>query len=357
MRTASQAFAALILFVLCALAAPAHASPPAESPAADSGEETTPSVDARPWDVPNRCETIKRKAWSKKRERYFYKRDRHKWDADERKRVRSLIKLVADEMGADHEYLWVKSMIESSGNPEVIHILNQDFEANRGSWHRFTWSEQREDQLEHVMETASQRSKRYWRAKAELHRRTKYKGNAYWHDTVEVRIHGPGEDRGTENVSIWSRGYGLYGMNAVYYTEDWDSLAPPWILCADEGIVATVIEIWALRKGLAQCVHAGHPNNWDTANRRVSRGKCEFTEPGPKYVQIAAQVGLDRTARPKLGSKWPRATSDRRQLIDHMRRRAREECLTAELYHRSACTDPKARGYAKHPVDASSPAS
>lgn len=355
MRTASQAFAALILFALWVLVTPAHASPPAVTP--EDSEESNSTVDTRPWDVPNRCETIKRKAWSKSRERHYYKRDRHSWDAEERKRVRALIKLVADEMGADHEYLWVKSVLESSGNPEAIHILNQDFQANRGSWHRFTWSEAREAQLEHVMATASKQGKHYWKAKAELHRRTKYKGNPYWHDTVTVQVHGPGEERSSEDVSIWSRGYGLYGMNAVYYTEDWDPLAPPWILCADEGVIATILQVWAMRHGQQECVRAGYADNWDTVNRRVSRGKCDTHEPGPKYVKLAAQVGLDRTARPRLGTRWPRATSDRHQLLEHMRRRAREECLTRDLYHRSTCTDPKARGYAKHPVDAPSPAS
>ena len=353
MRHISQALWALIVLVAWVLAVPAHAAPPAELAASeDEPVVVGTTVTARPWDLPNQCERIDRKVWSKKRERYYYKRARHKYTHEDRKRVRAVIKLVADEMGADHRYLWAKSIIESSGNPETIHILNADFEANRVTWHRFTYSERREKQLLDLKEKYGAQSKVFWRAKADLHRIRKYKGNQYWDETQEVQVYGPKDHRSTETPSIWSWGYGLYGMNSVYYTEDWDNQAPPWILCAEDGLIATVIEIWALRHGIQECVAQGYENNWDTANRRVSRGKCDEHTPGKKYVHWAAQMGLERDKAPKLGTKWDRKTSDRQQLLDHMRKRIVEECLTPELYQRSACTNEKARGYSNNPVDA-----
>lgn len=361
MRHIRYALWALIVMVVWTLVGPVHAAPPTAELEATSDHEPVvvgTTVTARPWDLPNQCERIDRKVWSKKRERYYYKRDRHSYTHEDRRRVRAVIKLVAEEMGADHRYLWVKSIIEASGNPEAIHILNPDFEANRMTWRRFTYSERREKQLEDLKAKHGARSKVFWRAKAELHRIRKYKGNPYWEDTQTVEVQGgPGrkKKRPDETPSIWSWGYGLYGMNSVYYTEDWHPHAPPWILCAEDGLIATVIEVWALRHGLQECVAQGYENNWDTANRRVSRGKCDVHTPGPKYVHWADQMGLVRTDAPKLGTKWDRKTSDRQQLLDHMRKRVEEECLTPALYHRTACTNPKARGYSSDPIDGAVP--
>lgn len=288
-------------------------------------------------DYPNACETFtviegtKRVKTKKGKLRYPIRFRRNRFDRkrSHQKSTRDLIRMVAREMGADEagQYL-VETMAhhESSWNPEAIHILNRDLQANLDSWERHSYDRAREQQLVDKIQKTSAKTQAHWKLRARLVDLRMYKNNPFWdsqleyvHRIPERTLHGettPAMEF-TEHRSVWAYGYGLFGMNSVLFTHVWDSEAPPWILCGDEGIVATVTAIWALRNHQEDCAYLSvkDPKKYGTDGgtargimRRFARGHCSDKKLGGAWQRLMATNTdhVDWDGSPDLGNKFPR---------------------------------------------------
>lgn len=254
-------------------------------------ERATPVAVAQPGDAwktyPNACETftviegaarVRNKKTGKMEYPIRFRRNRFNRKRGDQRRTRELIRLVAREMGADEAGQYLVDMIahhESSWNPEAIHILNRDLDKNLEAWEHFSYDAGREMQLQQKLRTTSAKSKEFWKIKAELADLRMYKGNPFWnaqleyvHKIPERTLHGETTEamEFTERRSVWGYGYGLFGMNSVLYMHVFDKTAPPWVLCGDEGIVAVVTAIWALREQQSDCAYltGKNPERWGT---------------------------------------------------------------------------------------------
>lgn len=294
-------------------------------------------------DYPNMCETFtvfegtidKRTHRAKVR----FKRNRFNRKRSERYRSRDLVRLVAKEMGASEALLQMIAHHESTWNPEAIHILNPDLEANQKAWEKYSYHPSDEKALELQLSTTSKQDPVYYDRKRKLSQMRLYKGNPFWgaklaydyvmpEETFEGGEVKP-EERLKEWRNVWGYGYGLYGMNGILFTHMWDKEAPPWILCGDEGIVATVVAVWSLRKAQRECdnLSAKDPEKYGTEGGtyeavifRFARGKCPTKKSkrlGKAWRKLMAEykphekngktVGIDFTARAELGEKkFPR---------------------------------------------------
>lgn len=310
-----------------------------------------------------------------------YRRNRYKRTFSDQRRTRELIRFVAKEMGADLEGQYLLDMIafhETSWNPEAIHILNGDLDANQKAWERHSYSPVRERHLESALEKADARERQYWKLKSELADARLYKPNQYWkarlrytHQIPERTIRGETVPAHSweDHRSVWAFGYGLYGMNAVLYTHFIGRDAPPWVLCSDEGIVATVVAVWALREQQATCRHLSQkdPKKYGSDGATVrglihrwGKGQCGKGTPRSDWQRVMAKIS-DRVGRtssktfawdsvPNLGSKFPRyemekvrgkwrykkdeqgrrIKTDSLAVIEHMRTKAEETGLLRE---------------------------
>jgi len=292
---------------------------------------------------PNTCETFTviegdTRFKNRKGQRVYpvrHKRNRYERTGRDQRRTRKLIRLVAKEMGADEDAQYLVDMIahhESSWNPYAIHILNEDLNANFEAWERHAYDAGREQKLLARMEEVGARASEYWQIKAELADLRLYKGNTFWdkklayqHVIPERTLHKettPAQEF-TEHRSVWAYGYGLYGMNAVLYTHWFDREAPPWMLCADEGIVATVTLIWALREQQEDCRYLSkdNPGKWGESGgsargviRRFARGQCNDRRLGPAWRRIMKDY--DRYVawekEPDFGENFTRFETHRR---------------------------------------------
>jgi len=265
-----------------------------------------------------------------------HRRNRYKRSRADQRRTRELVRLVAKEMGANREGQYLVDMIayhESTWNPEAIHILNGDLDANQKAWKRHSYSPARERDLEYRLKRADARSKAFWNVKAALSDIRLYKNNKHWDDRLEY-IHQIPErtyrgkktpsSQWKDQRSVWAFGYGLYGMNAVLYTHVIARDAPPWVLCADEGIVATVAAIWALREQQASCAYLSQKDSAKYGHdgssvrgivRRWGAGTCGKGKPGKAWQRVMADVAQDLAKRdvnftwetvPDLGEDFPR---------------------------------------------------
>lgn len=326
---------------------------------------------ASPWaDYPNNCETftVYQGRYNPKTRRHAlnYQRNRFKRTYSDQRRTRELIKMVAREMGADPAVLLAIADHESTWNPEAIHILNQDLDANRKARQRFAYSQVRETKLRQQLSSTNARNADYWDLKRELNNTLVYKGNPFWSARVQYDMVIPARTKadGTEVPearlqdwqSVWSYGYGLYGMNSVLYTRVLDSQAPPWALCGDEGITATIAAIWALRNQQAECDHLSRtqPEKYGTDGgsrlgviRRWARGQCGPAKLGPGWQRVLDRHDFDWDAQAKFGVKFPqyqmvkkggkwrylkdeegeKIRTDVLDVIDHMRVKAEEQEL------------------------------
>lgn len=324
----------------------------------------------------NVCETFtvyeSRKINKKGRAPVRYRRNRFKRKFSDQKRTRALIRMVAKEMGADPDFVETLAMHESSWNPYAIHILNPDLEANRNARKRYSYSRTNERKLEEALKEASAQSSEFWKIKRRLSRIRLYKGNPYWDARLRYeRVYPSREARGgypaipeehvEEWASVWGFGYGLYGMNAILYTHVWDRTAPPWLLCGDEGIVATITAIWAMRDQQDECAYLTQkdPEKWGDDGgsargviRRFARGQCGDGRLGPAWRRLMAnrEGKVDWDAPADLGNEWPRfkmkrkrgrwryvkddhgnrIPSDRMAVLEHMRKKAEEQGLLRE---------------------------
>lgn len=257
-----------------------------------------------------------------------YKRKRQPWTKADRQRFKKLVSLVAEEMGAEPRLFTSWALRESTFRPTAIHVLNNDVEASSSSWQRHKYDPIVEAELGALMKEAGPQDKRYWKAKAKLSRITRFKGNKYFDAKVEYDTIYPNGERETHSQSRWAYGYGPFGFNPSYFVQVWDAKAPPWIFCSEDGVIAIVTAVWAARNNAAECKSLGYGDSYETVNRRFSSGHCE---PRPERAHFfrkrARSAGLDPSRKAKLGTKWPRDTTDRGEVLQHMRRRAREEGL------------------------------
>ena len=292
--------------------------------------------------------------------------------------------MVVEEMGGDEDAQRLVSMIamhESSWNPEAIHILNPDLDANHKAWKRHTYLHSVEAGLEERLAKASAKRKEFWSIKARLHDIRLYEGNPHWNDELEFTYRIPEREFRGETLpasewqdqrSVWAFGYGLYGMNAVLFTHLWDKEAPPWILCADEGIQATVAAVWALRRNQIECTDLSRQNSekWGIEGgsargivRRFARGQCSDKRLGPAWRKLMTKLDdVDWDGSPDFGDKFTRhemykrnkkwrfrkdengkkIRADREPILAHMRAKAEKKGLLrpAPLERKNGASEP-----------------
>jgi hypothetical protein len=273
--------------------------------------------------------------------RVWHKRLRHSWTEADRQNFRSLIELVAKELGADAKLLTIWALRESTYNPYAIHVLDPDIEASTASWRRHRWDPERAAELEAVMTELGARDRGYWTAKAELARISRFRDNPHYDALIDYELVGPDGERRPGQRSAWSYGYGPFGFNPTYFVPIWDPQAPPWVFCNDDGLAAIVTAVWAAREHQRECAALGFGDSNEVVNRRFSSGHCD---PRPnrteKFRTRARRRGIDPDARAKLGTRWPADSSDRAQLLEHLRARARDEgLLSAHARGRLADTE------------------
>jgi len=336
-----------------------------------------------PWtNYPNACETFtviqsSKRVRGKKGKWHYpirYKRNRYHRSREDRVRTRKLVKMVAEEMGVKHpEFFDAFALHESTWNPEAIHILNPDLEANHRAWERHTYNRAKEKKLTERLSKANARKKEFWKIKAELADTRMYKGNTHWDDRLAydyvipahtVKIDGEEtlleEQRVRQSQTVWGFGYGLYGMNAVGFVRMWDREAPPWVLCGDEGIVATIVAVWAARNAVQECnaLSARNPDKWGKeggtykgAVRRVGRGHCSDRRLGKVWRRLFKEFNSVPWDSPAdFGDKWPmfemkkrrgkwvhkkdengnRIPTDREAILAHMIKKAEAKGLLRE---------------------------
>lgn len=341
-----------------------------------------------PWaSYPYQCETFtvyesNKRVWSKTLKRHVYpvnyRRNRRKLSYADQKANYALARMVATEMGFDPALVEMAADHEASGRPDVIHILSPDREANQGARAKYAYSPYREASLEEKMKSYSVHDRKYWVVKAELANVRRYKGNPNWDTSLRYEWHVPERppvpaESWEESQSVWSYGYGLYGMNAVLYTHVWDSQAPPWIMCAEQGIVATIMYIWVARDAKPKCdqLSARDPETYTADGgsnrgiiRRMAKGQCGKGRLGPVWRRLmseyGAKYGVDWDAPAKVGKKWPqfelykngkpkrdadgkRVPTDRQKILDHMVAKAKERGLLRP-YSRPDGVEPKLVG-------------
>jgi hypothetical protein len=315
---------------------------------APEGDET-PVIAARPgeeWvDYPNACETftviegskrVKNEKTGKMKYPLRFKRNRFKRKRSDQRRTRELIRLVAQEMGANEAGQYLVDMIahhESSWNPEAIHILNRDLDKNLEAREHFSYDAGREKQLQQKLQTTSAKTPVFWKIKAELANLRMYKGNPFWnaqleyaHKIPERTLHAETTEamEFTERRSVWGYGYGLFGMNSVLYTHVFDKTAPPWVLCGDEGIIAVVTAIWALREQQSDCAYLTNknPERWGTNGgnargvvHRFASGHCgdgKFRGAWRRLME-SYDAHIDWDKAPDFGNLFPKYKMHRKR--------------------------------------------
>lgn len=211
----------------------------------------------------------------------------------EQQRLRRVIAIIADEMGADAvaaEVLWRKAILESSGNVGAVHVLTQDVEANRRAARR----------------GRDASSERWKHAKVPTYKRV---GKSL---------------RKVGQYDAWALGRGAHGTVTGLHLQRWSTDAPPWSLC-DE-VIATITAIWSMRAGLVEC----DGSTMREAVQRFSSGRCgersKDRERGWDRLARGRVRGLrlpaiDPDAPANLGKRWPEETTDREVLLAVVRQR------------------------------------
>lgn len=287
---------------------------------------------------------------------------RRKLTYAQRQKQRRDIAIIAYAMGMkDARPLWIPALRESSYRTWKRHKLNPDMKAAVGAWRNWSYSKGREHKLESAredaikaksvaqsdmtrakrkMEKATEGTKAYDDAKAE-HGEAKKRFNKAWktiaHSKYWLRRIKTYQDNPTwKAAGRWNTGYGLYGMQPVYFVARWDKNAPPEVLC--DSTISTILQIWSARSSLSSCIGQGHPATWEVSNRVMASGHCT---PRPKrakfYRKRADKVGLDPQALANFGTDWPRKVNDqetdRDKIYEHMTgliELADQKCLTVD---------------------------
>ncbi len=232
-------------------------------------------------------------------------RKRIRFSTNDQRRMMKDIHTIAKEMGMDVRLLWIWGLRESSYRPHKRHALQQDQVAARQAWARYRYTPEREAKMKHIMATSSAMdgTRKYWRAKAILEKMEVYRNNptykAQWR---------------------WKTGLGLYGMQPVYHLLRWDNDAPPEVLC--DPVIVTITAVWAARDARNACLATGFGDSNVEINRSYSAGHCR---PRPKREYLfrnrANKRKLDPDATVRLGTKWPKKTTDRDEILAHMKRK------------------------------------
>jgi len=282
--------------------------------------------------VPYVCERFELRI--NKQGRVWHKRLRHAWTEADREHFRELITMVANELGADPKLLALWALRESTYNPYAIHVLDPDIEASTASWRRHRWDPDRAAELEQLMTELGARDPEYWAAKAELARISRFRDNPHYDAQIDYERVSPDGAREHDQRSAWSYGYGPFGFNPTYFVPIWDPQAPPWVFCNDDGLAAIVTAIWAAREHQRECAELGFGASNEVVDRRFSSGHCE-PRPGraEKFRTRASKRGIDPDARARLGDGWPADSSDRAQLLEHLRAKAIEQGLLSSHAH------------------------
>lgn len=287
--------------------------------------QTTTSSEARIFELPYQCEDFE--VVVNKKGKLRHRRLRHKWTQADRTRFKNLVVMIAKEMGADPRLLRLWALRESTYNPHAIHVLNPDLHAADRSWERHRYTPEKAARLEAVMRKAGAKKKNYWKAKAELSRLTRFAENTYFFSEVEFDLVYADGSRAKERTSRWSYGYGPFGFNPTYFLPLWDTKAPPWVFCNDDGIAAIVTAVWAARRAQRECRQEGYGESYEAVNRRFSSGSCRPRPERAAYFRKRARAwGLNPSGKAKLGKRWP-DSSDRTALVAHMRGLAKEQGL------------------------------
>lgn len=281
----------------------------------------------------NQCEQLRAEIKDDGRRRF--RRIRKTWTKADQKRFAQLVSLVAKEMGADPRLIKVWAMRESTYRPQAMHVLNPDVEAALASWRRFRYSAQEERELVTSMEQMSKQDPDYWKAKARLHQVQTFRDNPYLDEIVEFAVVTADGEHSMGSEPAWAFGYGPFGFNPSYFVPVWDSSAPPWVFCDDDGLVAIITAVWSARTSQRECEAQGFGDSYATVNRRFSRGHCAHVGPNANFRKRAARLGIDPDARAKLGRKWQRRDTDRSAILKHMRGRAVQAGLLPPRPHRA----------------------
>lgn len=283
-------------------------------------KSTTP-VEASTWELPNVCDTYELVYRRGKRHPY-YRKIKHKVTKEDRVRAKKLARLVAREMGADYRLLWLWISRGSSGNPHTIHILNSDRKADWRAWRSYQWSPDKEKRYRDMMQKYGAQDSRFWWAKHRLAKIQVYKSNPWFDDTFDVKIV-DGEYTGKTEHPYFAMKYGPLDMSAVGYTKIWSREAPPWIMCNDDGLIAYITAIWAMRDFQSECKsQVDHGDGAGVIDRRYARGHC--LPASKNFVKRAKVYKIDPNKRYRLGKRWPRKTTDRKEIWEYMKRRAVE---------------------------------
>lgn len=223
------------------------------------------------------------------------------WFAGERSRaehqaeVRAVIQVVADEMGADEmaaEFLWRKAIMESSGNEGSVHVHGPDVAAGLA----FSGHAQRQTSEQ----WADARVPVFVLENGELVQPRTARGNPATYDA-------------------WAVGRGLYGMVTPLYVPQYlGPDAPPWALC--DPVASTVVAIWSIRKGLAQC----RADRLRDAYRWISAGTCNdrgataerrFDRLARGKVRGLRLPAFDAKAKADFGDRWPQSSTNPEVLL------------------------------------------
>lgn len=276
------------------------------------------------WELPNQCDTFK-VVYRRKGDPY-HKRVRVKWTKEDRTRARKLARMVAREMGADPRLLLLWMDRGSSSNPHAIHVLTRDLRADWNAWKSHQYSPELEAKYRKTLETVSARNAKFWAAKNALRKILAYKDNPYYFKAFEYKEEYPDGHSGLSRHPYFAMKYGPLDMSAVGYTKFWSREAPPWIMCNDDGIIAYIVGVWAMRSFQKQCANeVAHGDSFGVIDRRYARGHCRQTS--ENFKRRAAAYGINPDERVRLGRKWQRSTTDRKAIYDHMKAKAIEKGL------------------------------
>jgi len=262
-----------------------------------------------------------------------YRRNRKQWTMRDERRFRKLVDLVAREMGAEPRLFRAWSFRESTYRPSAIHVLNPDVEGAVAAWRKYKYSEEQALALTEELGQLDATSSRYWELKGALTRIQTFRDNPYFDDAMQYALLLPDGSRSTDFASIWAFGYGPFGFNPAYYIPLWDVNSPPWVFCGDDGLVAIVTAVWAAREHQRECAAQGVGDSYAVVNRRFGRGHCASSSRTEAFGQRLERLGVNPDARAKLGRKWPRASTDRGELLAHLRKKAREDGVYSTRVH------------------------
>lgn len=323
-------------FLLMACAEPTPAAPPVQLdfalpqfPTYALALPATGAADAEVIErLPYTCERVE--VHIRADGRRWHKRVGGSWTKADRDRFRGLIRMVAREMGADPSLLLLWAMRESTYNPYAIHVLNPDREAAERTWAAHRWDPAIAAELRAQVEVASPQTPEFWSTRAALARVERFKDNRYYHADIEFEVFGSDGAIGLDSASAWSYGYGPFGFNPTYYLPKWDATAPPWVFCHDDGLAAIVTAIWAARDQQRECESQGFDGSHEVVNRRFSSGHCRPRQSDGLFLDRAAKRGLDPHRRARLGNRWPAESTDRAELLGHLRALAVEEGLLSQ---------------------------